>query len=126
MIFTVMEGNLCDIYGDGSMHNPKYSMDIEARLTRMIEDLSNDYSDGGTLCDGRRLCIIFLDLTIQVQPSNCAAVCDCPFSITLTLLHSFQSMITMITTAGVKQGANNSFTTNNYSGTPTQHTKTGE
>ena len=48
------------------------------------------------------------------------------FSITLTLLYSLQLMITMITTAGVKQVTNNSFTANNYSSTPTQHTKTGE
>ena len=71
--------NLCDIYGDGSMHNLKYSMDIEARLTKMTGDLSNYYSDGRTLCDGRRFCINFLDLTIQVQSSNCTPICDNPF-----------------------------------------------
>ena len=74
-----MAENLCDIYGDGRMHNPKYSMDIEARLTKMTEDLSDKYSDGRTLCDGRRLCINFSDLTVQVQSFNCAAICDNPF-----------------------------------------------
>ena len=57
---------------------------------------------------------------------TCAAICDNPFSIILTLSHSLQSMITMINTVRAKQGANNSFRTNNYSGIPTQHTKTGE
>ena len=121
-----MAENLCNIYGDGSMHNPKYSMDIEARLTKATGDLHNNCSDGGTLCDGRRLCINFSDLTIQVRSSNCASICDNPFSIILTLSHSLQSMITTINTAWAKQGANNSFTTNNYSGTSTQHTKTRE
>ena len=47
--------NLCDIYGDGSIHNPKYSMDIQARLTKVTEDSSDYYSDGRTCCDSRRL-----------------------------------------------------------------------
>ena len=71
--------NLHDIYGDGSMHNPKYSINIEVRLTKMTGDSSDYYSDGRTLCDSRRLCIIFLDLTIQVQSSNHAPICDNPF-----------------------------------------------
>ena len=48
------------------------------------------------------------------------------FSIILTLSHPLQSMITTINTAGVKQGANNSFTTNNYSNTSTQHMTIGD
>ena len=36
---------------------PQRSMAIKARLTKTTEDLSNNYGDGGTLCNGRRLCI---------------------------------------------------------------------
>ena len=104
--------NLCDIYGDGSMHNPKYSINIDVRLW-----------------NGRRLCIEWLlqwwQNTLH-QQKTCAPICNNPFLIILTLSHSLQSIITMINTVWAKQGANNSLTTNNYSSTSTQHTKTGE
>ena len=48
-------------------------------------------------------------------------MCDNPFSTILTLSHSLKLTITMINTVLVKQWTNNSFTTNNYSGTSTQH-----
>ena len=101
--------NLCDTHGDGSMHNPNYSINIQARLTEVtrFERLLQWWQN-----------------TLWWQ-KTCAAICDNPFSIILTLSHSLQSMITMINTAGVKQGANNSFMINNYSGTSTQHMMTG-
>ena len=69
-----MAENLCNIYDDGRMPNPK-SMEIEAKLTMMAEDLNDIYSDGGTLH------VNFLDSRMQIwSSSNCVAPkCAKPF-----------------------------------------------
>ena len=95
----------------------------------MTRDSSDYYSDSGTLWNGRRLCIERLSQwwwnTLWWQKTS-VAICDNPFSTILTLSHSLQLMITMTNTVWVKLGANNSFMTNNYSNTSTQHMTTGE
>ena len=108
-------------------------------LQKWQEILSNYYTDDGTLCDGRRLCIeqllqwwqntLWQQRTLQQSKSGPSIV-----HLYVTILFNHTNPFTFfavndynITTAGVKQGANNSFTTtNNYSGIPTQHIKTGE
>ena len=71
------------------VHNPKYSINIEARL-KMTRDLGNDYSDNVTLWSSGRLCIEWLWWNILWQQKTCVSICDNPFSIILTLSHSLQ------------------------------------
>ena len=92
------------------MHNPKYSINMQARLTEATEDLSDYYIDSRTLCDGRRL--VWLYVTIQFNHTY-------PF--TFFAVNDYND-----NHSRGEAGGKQFFLTNNYSGISTQHTKLGE